>query len=61
MERPFKFCLGPLEIQMVGAPDPQQKTFTESPCGAYNVYASVKWVTIGSGNGLSPVRRQAIT
>ena len=25
MEGPFKFCLGPLEIQMVGAPDPQQK------------------------------------
>ena len=24
-------------------------------------YASVNWVSIGSGNGLSPVRRQAIT
>ena len=23
--------------------------------------ASVNWVSIGSGNGLSPVRRQAIT
>ena len=30
MDGPFKFCLGPLEIQMVGAPDPQQKMFTES-------------------------------
>ena len=25
------------------------------------VYASVNWTSIGSGNGLSPVRRQAIT
>ena len=25
------------------------------------MYASVNWVIIGSGNGLSPVRRQAIT
>ena len=25
------------------------------------IYASVNWVSIGSGNGLSPVRRQAIT
>ena len=25
------------------------------------IYASVNWVTIGSDNGLSPVRRQAIT
>ena len=25
------------------------------------LYASVNWVSIGSGNGLSPVRRQAIT
>ena len=25
------------------------------------VYASMTWVSIGSGNGLSPVRRQAIT
>ena len=25
------------------------------------MYASVNWVSIGSGNGLSPVRRQAIT
>ena len=31
MEEPFEFCLGPLEIQMVGAPDPQQKMSTESP------------------------------
>ena len=31
MEGPFKFCLGPLEIQMVGAPDPEQKMSTESP------------------------------
>ena len=31
MEGPFKFCLGPLEIQMVGALDPQQKMSTESP------------------------------
>ena len=31
MEGRFKFCLGPLEIQMVGAPDPQQKMSTESP------------------------------
>ena len=30
MEGPFKFWLGPLEIQMVGAPDPQ-KMSTESP------------------------------
>ena len=30
-EGPFKFCLGPLEVQMVGAPDPQQKMSTESP------------------------------
>ena len=26
-----------------------------------HIYASVNWVGIGSGNGLSPVRRQAIT
>ena len=26
-----------------------------------HIYASVTWVSIGSGNGLSPVRRQAIT
>ena len=25
------------------------------------IYASVNWVSISSGNGLSPVRRQAIT
>ena len=25
------------------------------------IYASVNWVSIGSDNGLSPVRRQAIT
>ena len=25
------------------------------------MYASVNWVNIGSGNGLVPVRRQAIT
>ena len=25
-----------------------------------HIYASVKWVSIGSDNGLSPVRRQAI-
>ena len=25
------------------------------------IYASVNWASIGSGNGLSPVRRQAIT
>ena len=25
------------------------------------IYASMNWVSIGSGNGLSPVRRQAIT
>ena len=31
MEGPFRFCLGPLEIQMVGAQDPQQKMSTESP------------------------------
>ena len=30
MEGPFKFCLGPLEIQMVEAQDPRQKTHTES-------------------------------
>ena len=27
----------------------------------FNIYVSVNWVSIGSGNGLSPVRRQAIT
>ena len=26
-----------------------------------HIYASVNWVIISSGNGLSPVRRQAIT
>ena len=26
-----------------------------------NMYGSVNWVSIGSGHGLSPVRRQAIT
>ena len=31
MEGPFKFCLEPLEIQMVGALDPQQKMSNESP------------------------------
>ena len=31
MKEPFKFCLGPFEIQMVGAPDPQQKMSTKSP------------------------------
>ena len=31
MEGPFKFWLGPLEIQMVGTPDPQQKMSTKSP------------------------------
>ena len=31
MEGPFKFCLGPLEIQMEGVPDPQQKMSTETP------------------------------
>ena len=31
MEGPFKFCLGPIEIQMMGAFDPQQKTSAESP------------------------------
>ena len=35
MEGPFKFCLGPLEIQMVGVPDPQQKMSTEGPADAY--------------------------
>ena len=39
-EGPFKFCLGPLEIQMVGAPDPQQKMSTESPDENY-------WLLIG--------------
>ena len=33
MKGPFKFCLEPLEIQMVGAPNPQQKMSTESPAG----------------------------
>ena len=27
----------------------------------YRIYASANWVSIGPGNGLSPVRRQAIT
>ena len=27
----------------------------------WRIYASLKWVNVGSGNGLSPVRRQAIT
>ena len=27
----------------------------------WDMYALVDWVTIGSGNGLSPVQRQAIT
>ena len=26
-----------------------------------HIYASVNWVSVGSGNGLSPIRRQAIT
>ena len=26
-----------------------------------HAYASVNWLSLGSGNGLSPVRRQAIT
>ena len=29
MEGAFKFCLGPLEIQMLGTPDPQQKMSTQ--------------------------------
>ena len=31
MAGPFKFSLGTLEIQMVGAPNPQQKMSIESP------------------------------
>ena len=30
-------------------------------CAKPSIYASVNWVSIGSGNGLSPVPRQAIT
>ena len=26
----------------------------------YRIYVSLKWVSIGSDNGLSPIRRQAI-
>ena len=33
---------------------------SSSPCAAY-IYASGNWVSNGSDNGLSPVRRQAIT
>ena len=32
-----------------------------NPSPSSAAYASLKWVIIGSGNGLSPVRRQAIT
>ena len=32
-----------------------------SPPSVAYIYASVNWVSIGSGNGLSPVWRQAIT
>ena len=30
-----------------------------SPSTEYRIYASVNWVNIGSGNGLSPIRSQA--
>ena len=38
MEGPFKFWLWLLEIQMVGAPDPQQKKSTESPARPSKIY-----------------------
>ena len=31
-----------------------------SSSAAYHIYASMNWVSIGSDNGLSPVRRQAV-
>ena len=30
------------------------------PPPSYRIYASVNWVSNGSDNGLSPIRRQAI-
>ena len=42
MERPFKFCLGPLEIQMVGAPGPSTKNVYLEPC--WLLYSLVKWL-----------------
>ena len=46
MDGPFRFCLGPLEIQMVGGPDPQQKMSTESPeiCLFLNSYFYIKLI-----------------
>ena len=38
MEVPFKFCLGPFEIQMVSALDPQEELSTESPEVGYNIH-----------------------
>ena len=39
----------------------QAKTLLLTHLPLCRIYASVNWVSIGSGNGLLPVRRQAIT
>ena len=44
-----------------GMCDQRSEGANSSPPSAAYLYASVKWVSIGSGNGLSSVRRQAIT
>ena len=38
-----------------------QEDLTHLPSPECRIYLSVNWVSIGSDNGLSPVRRQAIT
>ena len=38
-----------------------ERIFILTHLSLVRIYASVNWVSISSGNGLSPVRRQAIT
>ena len=40
---------------------PMGQWVNSSPPSAAYIYASMNWVSIGSDNGLSPDRRQAIT
>ena len=39
----------------------QPRNAADNTLGPRDAYASVNWIIIGSGNGLSPTRRQAIT
>ena len=45
---------------LVLRPEYSRKTINSSPPSATHIYASENQVSIGSDNGLSPIRRQAI-